>query len=84
MPGIRRVKLKVFTEDIKSIFSKGVELAVDDGVETDVLLKGHGLQRCIVFSLLQTLISNERNKLIDGEPEDNLSLIHISEPTRPY
>lgn len=67
MPSVERVKLKVITEDVKTIFSKGVELTVDDGVETDVLLKGHGLQRCIIFSLLQALILNERKQLVDSE-----------------
>jgi hypothetical protein len=63
MPSVEKVKLKVATEDVTAIFSKGVEITVDDGVETDVLLKGHGLQRCIIFSLLQALILNERNQL---------------------
>lgn len=67
MPSVEKVKLKVITEDVKTIFSKGVELTVDDGVETDVLLKGHGLQRCIIFSLLQALILNERKQLVEGE-----------------
>lgn len=81
MPSVQKVKLKVLTEDVKSIFSKGVELSVDDGVETDVLLKGHGLQRCIIFSLLQTLIYNERNKLMEGEVENEFPLIlAIEEP----
>jgi putative ATP-dependent endonuclease of the OLD family len=70
MPSVDRIKLKIITEDVKTIFSKGVEIAVDDGVETDVLLKGHGLQRCIVFSLLQTLILNERDTLLDDKKDD--------------
>jgi predicted ATP-dependent endonuclease of OLD family len=69
MPSVEKVKLKVITEDVKTIFSKGVELTVDDGVETDVLLKGHGLQRCIIFSLLQALILNERKQLVEGTGE---------------
>ena len=39
------------------------EMSVDDGVETDVLAKGHGLQRCIVFTLMQALIMNYRDDL---------------------
>jgi putative ATP-dependent endonuclease of the OLD family len=83
MPSVEKVSLKVFTEDVKAIFSKGVELTIDDGIETDVLLKGHGLQRCIVFSLIQTLILNERNELINDDPtkiEDNPILLAIEEP----
>jgi len=83
MPSVNKVSLKVLTEDVKTIFSKGVELTIDDGVETDVLLKGHGLQRCIVFTLIQTLILNERNELINTDPskiEDNPILLAIEEP----
>ena len=71
MPSVEKIKLKVITEDIKAIFSRGVELSVDDGVDTDVLLKGHGLQRCIIFSLLQTLILNERGTLLTGKTDDD-------------
>ncbi|HOX73459.1 MAG TPA: AAA family ATPase [Candidatus Gastranaerophilales bacterium] len=83
MPSVEKVSLKVLTEDVKSIFSKGVELTIDDGIETDVLLKGHGLQRCIVFALIQTLILNERNELINTDPskiEDNPIILAIEEP----
>ena len=71
MPSVEKIRLKVITEDVKTIFSKGVELTVDDGVETDVLLKGHGLQRCILFSLLQALILNERKQLIVEKASDD-------------
>lgn len=83
MPSVEKIKLKVATEDVTTIFSKGVEITVDDGVETDVLLKGHGLQRCIIFSLLQALILNERNQLVtaEGTEESNHPIIlGIEEP----
>jgi len=83
MPSVEKVTLKVLTEDVKTIFSRGVEMTIDDGIETDVLLKGNGLQRCIVFSLLQTLILNERNELINADPtkiEDNPIILAIEEP----
>lgn len=83
MPSVEQVRLKVTTEDIKTIFSKGVELSVDDGVETDVLLKGHGLQRCIIFSLLQALILNERNQLVEDastEIDNSPIILGIEEP----
>ena len=56
MPGIEGVQLAVEVEESKEIFSKGVSIKVDDGVLTDVLAKGHGMQRSIVFALLQMLI----------------------------
>lgn len=83
MPSVEKVKLRVVTEDVTTIFSKGVEITVDDGVETDVLLKGHGLQRCIIFSLLQALILNERNQLVSTENTEELNhpiILGIEEP----
>lgn len=67
MPSVTSVSLAVQIEEIKDLFSTGVSLSVNDGVDTDVLAKGHGLQRCIVFTLLQTLILNERNQLITAD-----------------
>ncbi len=66
MPSVQGVALAVEVQNLTDLFSAGVSLAVDDGVKTDVLAKGHGLQRCIVFTLLQTLILNERNQLVAG------------------
>lgn len=69
MPSVKGVSLAVEVQNLADLFSAGVSLAVDDGVKTDVLAKGHGLQRCIVFTLLHTLILNERNQLVsDGTP----------------
>ncbi len=64
MPSIHNVGLKVEIERTKDIFSRGIQLSVDDGVPTDVLDKGTGLQRCVVFGLLKTLIKNEQGSLI--------------------
>ncbi|GMU80131.1 MAG: hypothetical protein AMXMBFR47_00020 [Planctomycetota bacterium] len=66
MPSVHAVKLRVVVEDSSDFFSRGVELKVDDGVLTDVLVKGHGLQRCVVFGLLQTLIQNVKGTFAAG------------------
>jgi len=84
MPSVERVSMEITIDEMKDIFSSGVSLTVDDGVDTDVLSKGHGLQRCIVFTLLQTLIMNERNQLVaipDGEQAETRRIIlGIEEP----
>lgn len=67
MPSVQRVCLTVVMEEMKDFFSRGVTLKVDDGVLNDVLDKGHGLQRAIIFSLLQALIKNEAGKLLAGQ-----------------
>ena len=58
MPSVDGVQLAVEVEEPKEIFSKGVTIKVDDGVLTDVLAKGNGMQRSIVFALLQILIKS--------------------------
>lgn len=82
MPSVQGVSLSIFIDEIKDIFSRGVSISIDDGVETDVLEKGHGLQRCIVFTLLQTLIMNERNQLFESSEIDNSPtiILAIEEP----
>ena len=60
MPSVKAVQLAVEMEETKEIFSKGVNIKIDDGVLTDVLDKGHGMQRSIVFSLLQMLMKTEK------------------------
>jgi CRISPR-associated exonuclease Cas4 len=64
MPSVQRVCLTVVLEEMKDFFSRGVTLKVDDGILNDVLDKGHGLQRAIIFSLLQALIKNDCGKLL--------------------
>src|SRR3546814_16188549 len=51
MPTVQSVSLGVEVEASRDIFSKGVSIKIDDGVLTDVLDKGHGMQRSLVFSL---------------------------------
>ncbi len=67
MPSVQRVCLTVVLEEMKDFFSRGVTIKVDDGILNDVLDKGHGLQRAIIFSLLQALIKNDAGKLLPGQ-----------------
>ena len=80
MPSVSSVKLAVQIDELKDLFSGGVALSVDDGVETDVLAKGHGLQRCIVFSLLRTLIDTERETREGEEHPQRSIILGIEEP----
>lgn len=87
MPSVREVALAVEVQDLSELFSAGVSLAVDDGIQTDVLAKGHGLQRCVVFALLQTLILNERDQLVAedaGEAQSDSPIILLIEEPELY
>lgn len=66
MPSVKAVSLNIEVEEPKDIFSKGVSIQIDDGVVTDVLDKGHGLQRSLVFALLQMLIQSGRDAALEG------------------
>lgn len=80
MPSVKGTALSVEIEPFSSIFSRGVGIEIDDGICTDVLSKGHGLQRCIIFTLLRTLILNQRNQLVptEGDEEDDQRTIILA------
>lgn len=83
MPPVEKVSLKVEIEGTRELFSRGVQLEIDDGKMTDVLDKGHGLQRCVVFALMKTLIKNERGALLggaDSQTETKPIILAIEEP----
>jgi hypothetical protein len=63
MPTVQSVRLVVEVDTSRDIFSKGVTIRIDDGVLTDVIDKGHGMQRSLVFSLLQMLIKAGRSQV---------------------
>jgi CRISPR-associated exonuclease Cas4 len=86
MPSVQNVSLSVEVEEVKELFAAGVSLSVNDGISTDVLAKGHGLQRCVVFTLLQTLILNERNQLVAPEapPQEADSILLLVEEPELY
>lgn len=84
MPSVVSVSIAVEVEEVKDLFTSGVSLSVNDGVATDVLSKGHGLQRCVVFTLLQTLILNERNLFVANDQQvpvdDDQIILLVEEP----
>lgn len=77
MPSVASISLEVQVEASKDIFARGVTIRVDDGVLTDVLDKGHGMQRSVVFSLLQMLIGAARRR---GEGGCRPIILAIEEP----
>ena len=78
MPSVRSVSLDVEIDASQDLFSKGVNVKIDDGVLTDVLDKGHGMQRSMVYSLLQMLMSLTRDNA-DGPTEQPI-ILAIEEP----
>lgn len=58
MPEVQSVSLNVEIDTSRDIFARGVNIKIDDGVLTEVVDKGHGMQRSLVFALLQMLIKS--------------------------
>lgn len=77
MPSVESVRLEVQVEPSRDIFSRGVAIRVDDGKLTNVLDKGHGMQRSVVFSLLQMLIEASRQH---GGMASRPIILSIEEP----
>lgn len=85
MPSVDAVHLEVILEETKDFFSRGVTLKIDDGILTDVLAKGHGLQRSVVFGLIQMLILSQRGQLLPTEAQSEATpsqpiILAIEEP----
>lgn len=78
MPSVQGVQLSVDVEESRNIFSQGVTIKVDDGVLTDVLDKGDGMQRSLIFALLQMLIQATREK--EGDGTERSIILAIEEP----
>lgn len=89
MPQVQGMRLDVTIDEIKDLFSSGVSVRIDDGRETDVLRKGNGLQRCVVFAFLQALVMNQRGQLLPGpadvpqeqhQPSPRTIILAVEEP----
>jgi ABC-type cobalamin/Fe3+-siderophores transport system ATPase subunit len=57
-----QLELEVAAPGLEDIFSGGTRIYVDDGFRTSLDLKGHGLQRSVIFAILRTYM--EMQKLI--------------------
>jgi CRISPR-associated exonuclease Cas4 len=68
MPAVTGVRFTVQIEEIGELFSRGVTILIDDGKLTEVLMKGHGMQRCVVFALIQSLVLSQRGQFLDPAP----------------
>lgn len=78
MPSVNGISLAVEIDPPKDMFSKGIAIKIDDGVLTDVLDKGHGMQRTLVFALLQMLMKAGTSEGMEGKSSP--ILLAIEEP----
>ncbi len=47
------INIEITPPDIDEVLKVGTSVWVDDGVPTDVIRKGHGLQRALIFALIK-------------------------------
>jgi energy-coupling factor transporter ATP-binding protein EcfA2 len=53
--------------DTDKVLSGGTSLKIDDGVETPIHLQGHGVQRALIFAMLEVLA--KQDAIVGGAPE---------------
>ena len=74
------------SERIRDLIGHGVEFDHDASGKYDMVIEGGHSGASILHSRARTGAEIERalTEVASGETDSNLSLIHISEPTRPY
>ena len=77
--------------DLRKVYSggtealKGISLKVKEG-DFYALLGPNGAGKSTTIGIISSLVTKTSGqvKILDIDIDENLSLIHISEPTRPY
>ncbi len=72
-------QLKIGEPDFLKVLQLAYETTLTDEVETSPKLKGEGMQRALIFAILQVYAELIRNKLIAGEMSRSL-IFAIEEP----
>ncbi len=72
-----KVTLTLDEPDFEKILSGIAGLKVNDGAETPIHLQGHGVQRSVIFALIETL--SQQTVANDGEAENKRSTVLLFE-----
>jgi putative ATP-dependent endonuclease of the OLD family len=79
-----KIKITAPQLSVEQLYELGTTVSIDDGVSTDVLRKGHGLQRALVFAFIRQWVkalANQPNVAFLPEPNRSGSVIFaIEEP----
>lgn len=71
--------LTLASPDIDSALTASVGIRIIDGThDTPISLQGHGLQRTLIFALLEIIA--ERNSTVEGQPDFKNTIILFEEP----
>lgn len=79
VPSIKRVHVNFELDEVLDLMKSGFNFKIDDGHLSDVGLKGHGVQRAMIFSLLKIYLDYLKSSV---ESEENISsfILGIEEP----
>ncbi|MES2985312.1 MAG: AAA family ATPase [Pseudomonadota bacterium] len=76
-----KVTVGMDSPDAEKFIASSASLRLDDGADTRISLKGHGLQRALVFALLETLASQSALQHVEGEdPQSRSTILLFEEP----
>lgn len=80
-----KIDIEIKEPDIDSVIKSNTQIWVDDGVRTDIVRKGHGLQRALTLALVQVLSKGSPGRLhTDGDIRISNSKYFIFEEPELY
>lgn len=66
------VKIGIEPPDPKNVFALGTKITVNDGLDTDISEKGHGLQRALLFALMRVWASTMHQQSIEQRQRSDI------------
>jgi putative ATP-dependent endonuclease of OLD family len=78
MPSTRDVKIQITVPKTSDFIQRGTSLVIDDGIETSVGSKGHGLQRALILAMFR--LYAELRKAQATEKKSRTIVFAIEEP----
>lgn len=75
-----QLELEVAAPAIEDIFSGGTRVYVDDGFRTVLDLKGHGLQRSVIFAILRTYVEMQNRLRQEDQRPPRPCIFALEEP----
>ncbi len=62
-----KIDIEIKEPDIDSVIKSNTQIWIDDGVRTDIVRKGHGLQRALTLALVQVLAKETPGRIHTDE-----------------
>jgi putative ATP-dependent endonuclease of the OLD family len=79
MPGVK-ARLQIKAPEFADLIRDSATLMINDGVDTSVEFKGHGLQRSVVLSIMRLYADLIRSSSVEHSGSNNMVLFALEEP----